>query len=734
MSDILERAAHELITRPPSSGALASQLRERLDRRRHRRGRAIILLGCLVAIGGVIVIRSRDTDAPQPASNVPVTSSTAAPVTSTKVACDDNGCNGFDRLPVEAGADDYYVGPESLGDPTVDLPTFENLTRCAELSADFTTCVRIEGAAFVGLVSYPALAGTTEDTTNRTAGSYQIHIGTTFADVSPEQYASDARSSLGGGENPPSAVTVRGHAAIAYTSGDGPAVVWQERAGVLVWLTVPPEDADQLLTIANGVRRIPGPTDIPSRVMVAGTGHPYDASRNNGDGLVVARAGGQVCAGYGFVGTCSQDIADLTFIDASNPDAVSLAGWTSANVTSVKFEFPTSVGDFVAVDTQQFADYDGRFFDFPLQSADSPTPLPTHVEWLDATNAVVAQADIPPIDPSVAALGWRSWASLTQQPAGATIVPPPATLAPSTSVDAAASTAPTVESSTTDAPGPAGAMVLPESSGFTLAGASNEFEANTDPIRYYASSQPQPENGPYLVVYTLRNAGAANTGGGCDLSSESQTTLADGTTGCLQTRNGSVGFGRLTVRRSPDTILIEGNATDAQLLDAANHVVPSDSGPADEVATAGLPAGVTQTGVGWTVSDFATTSLDVTVDPIVLMNWSTPDGRLLFLAAAREDQAWLLNHRLDHKTIIDVTTRDTAGFIRTIAGQPNYLGLVWHENGITYQVGSQGLTQTELLALVEQMRPATAAEWSAMSSGPTLPDSTTTEVATTIAG
>ncbi|MBI5090765.1 MAG: hypothetical protein HZB15_18400 [Actinobacteria bacterium] len=129
------------------------------------------------------------------------------------------------------------------------------------------------------------------------------------------------------------------------------------------------------------------------------------------------------------------------------------------------------------------------------------------------------------------------------------------------------------------------------------------------------------------------------------------------------------------------------------------------------------------------VSDFAGASVAATSSPMIHVNWKDADGRSVFYVATVDQAEFVENLRLGFASVSDVTVHGAPGFIRTIEGEPTYRGVVWHESGLTYQVGSQQLTTDELLALVEQMRAATSSEWAAMvatagAEFPTPPDTT----------
>ena len=287
----------------------------------------------------------------------------------------------------------------------------------------------------------------------------------------------------------------------------------------------------------------------------------------------------------------------------------------------------------------------------------------------------------------------------------------------------------------TDEPGPAGAMLLPASSGMTVAQlqtgaiAGNVAMrwyaiAGNVAMRWYATAGDRPETRTYLRVMTLPQQWPTEGPPTCTtaVSDAAQVTLADGTTACLEPREASDPFGTISVRRPSAEVIIAGRATDEQLRTAAATVVEASYGPGYEIGTAGLPPDVALTGIGWNLSDFATISLDDASGPLIQVGWEAADGTSMFYAASRGD--FLANDRLGFDTITDITVRGQPGFIRTLAAQPDYVGVVWQENDMTYQVGSQGLGAERVLTLIEQLQPATHTEWDALvaTSGTTVQD------------
>jgi hypothetical protein len=277
-------------------------------------------------------------------------------------------------------------------------------------------------------------------------------------------------------------------------------------------------------------------------------------------------------------------------------------------------------------------------------------------------------------------------------------------------------------------------MVLPPSAGLRVQSALQGVRAGDQQIqiRWYATSQAQPEAATYLRLLSYQNQVPPGQSLGCVLAdSETRTaTLTDGTNVCLALRNTPIGIGRLAMDRSPFSILIEGNATDDELITAAEHVVTSNDS-AFEITQSGLPAGVSESGTGQNVSDFASVSSAVAAQSMLQVNWSSERGdHSIFYVATVDDPSFTSNLRLGFDTIIDISVRGVPGFLRTLPDQPSYLGLVWTENGTTYQVGSQGLTQGQLLDYVEQMRPATNTEWRALLDAANPPDAPSAEAST----
>lgn len=297
----------------------------------------------------------------QPVPSAVVASTVLAPSTGSSVPCFDTNCTPVDRLPVVAGAADFYVGPESLGTAVVDHEMLDQvgIIRCVELTADGSACQRIEGLAGVGPVSYPTdvVAPTTVTGVNTPSTTSDIEIGTTYSEITPADYATIWSSGPSGGVAS-APLVVRGHDGVKYHYANRTVVVWQEQPGVLVWVAVPDQLVDQLATIAEGVRRVSGPATIPYVVVVNPLARPWDTQDNNADGLVYTRVGGKLQVGVDYID------GNSPFVARQNPNVDGeLVIGGAAPADAMKVRITTAGNPPVTVDTVAFAGApDARFF------------------------------------------------------------------------------------------------------------------------------------------------------------------------------------------------------------------------------------------------------------------------------------------------------------------------------------------------------------------------------------
>jgi hypothetical protein len=262
---------------------------------------------------------------------------------------------------------DFYAGPESLGEPSIDMSLFAALLRCNEFDSSATSCAAIEGMAGVNPVSYSSADGT-------------VDIGTTWTNITPLEYAELWGPTQGDG--PTSSTTVRGHDATRYLNDDRPAVVWQERPGVLAWVAVSTNREEELTTIADNIRLLPGPNSIPWKFVVPGTGARYDASDNDADGLIVVRDGARECVGWAYVQACPDAAFSDTFMHERDGRRV-VTGAVPPDVQRVRLSFPAR--DPVEVEPLEVNGITMRVFEVDISDT-----YVTGMEWLDRDGTVVA--------------------------------------------------------------------------------------------------------------------------------------------------------------------------------------------------------------------------------------------------------------------------------------------------------------------------------------------------------
>jgi hypothetical protein len=229
----------------------------------------------------------------------------------------------------------------------------------------------MEGLGIVALVNYGS------------GQADQVQVGTTFgAHVTLEEYAT-MLGPMKPAAPTPAPSTVRGHSAVLFEdNGQYPAVMWEERPGVLVWVAVPPSREAELTSIAEAVVLQKGPSTIPGRLLVPNTGEPWRARNNNGTGLIVARFSGKECVGWGYIDKCSDRIEDRTF-SAHFPSAVYIAGSVPTEVERVRVR-PES-GDPVEVTPFAYGGSFSRFYQVTL-----PPDTVASVDWLGADGSAIA--------------------------------------------------------------------------------------------------------------------------------------------------------------------------------------------------------------------------------------------------------------------------------------------------------------------------------------------------------
>lgn len=384
MSDLLERAAAELIARPPRAAPEVYELRRRLNRRRGRRTAVLALAVMALMVVGLVAIsgRSADNSVGNQLDQLGFDNDGTTP-------CGDFGCGQFDSIAVAPGVNDFYVGPASLGDPLISGQFWTAALRCVQVDASARTCTEVEGLRSVPLVTYEA------------SGGGQIQVGTTFGgSISLEDYAATFLGSLNGDRAAVTPTTVRGHPAVSFMADQSsPALMWEERSGVVVWVTVPPSRQSELTSLAEHIELQPGPSSMPGVLVVPNRQRGGDTD-NVGD-LVIARFQGAECVGWGYIDRCKEGIDDRTFINrVFQGDSTIVAGAVPPQVDRVRIR--PEFGEPVDVTPFSFAGFTSRYY-----TATLPGDFVDSVEWLAASGAVLATTVAANTDAQAGIEGWR---------------------------------------------------------------------------------------------------------------------------------------------------------------------------------------------------------------------------------------------------------------------------------------------------------------------------------------
>ena len=165
------------------------------------------------------------------------------------------------------------------------------------------------------------------------------------------------------------------------------------------------------------------------------------------------------------------------------------------------------------------------------------------------------------------------------------------------------------------------------------------------------------------------------------------------------------------------------------------HVSPDGHGSViDETA---LPAGVTERGTGF-VSEIWFISTLAATHPIPEAHWTDGSGELWYRSF--EDPAMSPLGRFGFDTATDTTVNGQPGYVATVAPahqQGTVASVMWSDGTRTFLLASNKIGAAQLQTLAAALRPATDAEWAAMTKQqqtvrPT--ESTTTAVGPTASG
>lgn len=261
---------------------------------------------------------------------------------------------------------------------------------------------------------------------------------------------------------------------------------------------------------------------------------------------------------------------------------------------------------------------------------------------------------------------------------------------------------------------PGGALTFDSPpTGFTLTHAQadrfadDEWEIRT---RFYTADPERPDTAATFAVTTMP-ADAFST----DIPSDA-TVVTVGTIEASLYDDPHTGHRTLTYQSGDQLYTITGyQVTDDEIITVALHTGPAGPGYDDFGAVVdpdGLPAGVEEvhTGGSWFEQWFI--SQNTLTYPIAMVHWES-DTASLWTISLFQNPRWFPLTLIGWDTITDTTVRGEPAFIVTTASDPEFLGVHWI-GGNTHMVGSRGLDESELIELVEQLRPATDTEWDDM--------------------
>lgn len=272
-------------------------------------------------------------------------------------------------------------------------------------------------------------------------------------------------------------------------------------------------------------------------------------------------------------------------------------------------------------------------------------------------------------------------------------------------------------------PAPGGVMLLdplPE----TLADADVSALPGPDPVatpvapdqdwirRWYTTTIDRPEQSPHLDVSSLSTTQPVPP-----VADDATSVTVRGVDGWLY--DDPFGPGRSVAFHDGQTmfVLTGYQLSDDELLFAADNTVLADASSVGAVVDSGaLPAGLTERAVG-TVFEKHFLPLEIQQHENPTIRWDAGDVSV-WMESIVEDPALVPLHRLGYDTVTDTTVRNQTAFVTTITAQPAYVGVTWSENGITYLLGSNGLTADTVVDYANRLRPATRDEWNSLLTNP----------------
>lgn len=263
-------------------------------------------------------------------------------------------------------------------------------------------------------------------------------------------------------------------------------------------------------------------------------------------------------------------------------------------------------------------------------------------------------------------------------------------------------------------PAPAGALVIDDVSdllpGASISAGSTEspsVDAASPPAqvrRWYTATMVRPDLDAAVAVEAFPAAMMA-----ADVPANATSVSVQGVDAALYDHPM---FPGRTVALTVDAtryVLTGTNLADDDLLLAAEHVGPAADGYGGVIADAGLTNGLVERAVG---TVFETTFLSREALGLQsAVTYVESEAGMLWVRTLQEDAGLLDLHRLGYDTVTDTTVHGQPAFVTTLANQTQYRGVTWHEDGVTYVVGSNDLTTETAVELANRLRPATLDEW-----------------------
>jgi hypothetical protein len=268
--------------------------------------------------------------------------------------------------------------------------------------------------------------------------------------------------------------------------------------------------------------------------------------------------------------------------------------------------------------------------------------------------------------------------------------------------------------------GAAGHMTLdtpPPGWGFEYASDSIDTSGSDRVVqRIYATASPTPETGPALVLTSMSAAyGKPGVFGATAIEHPDRISVDVQTAaGELTPSDGggrSLTFGPLD---GFNYLLTGYHISQDELVAAANTVHVSPDGHGSVIDQTALPAGVAERGTGlvseiWFISTLAATH------PIPEAHWTDSFGELWYRSF--EDPAMTPLRRFGFDNVTDITVNGQPGYVATVA--PAYppgtvASVMWSDGTRTFLLASNRIGAAQLQTLAAALRPATDAEWAAM--------------------